>query len=80
MIKVLGLALFCSIAAVAIFLGITRSQPILWQMGCVILVFISLTVVAVKLFPKQLDSEESGEEGMRLVKHAVKRVMKADID
>jgi hypothetical protein len=80
MIKALGVIVFGLIACAAIFLGIERNQPIFWQMGGAILGVIVLMTLAVKLFPKQLDSEESGKEGMKVLKRAARKAMKEDFD
>jgi hypothetical protein len=80
MIKALGVIVFSLIAGAAIFLGIENNEPIFWQMGCAILGIIVLATLAVKLFPKQLDSEESGKEGMKVLKHVARKAMKKDLD
>ena len=80
MIKALGVVVFGLIGCAAIFLGIEHNQPVAWQMGCASLAIIAITALAVKLFPKQLDSAESGEEGMKVLKAMAKRAMKEDFE
>lgn len=80
MIKKFGLIFFTSIAVFFIWFGIKLDKDIGWQVGGGLLGVIILTVLAVKLFPKQLDSKESGEEGLKILKQVSKRAVKLSDD
>ena len=57
-----------------IYMGVSRDLPVAWQMGCSLLFIIFALTVGVKLFPQHLDSKESGEEALKVMKHAAKQI------
>ena len=72
MIKVFGLVLFTSIAVLFIVFGVVQNEPVGWQMGGFLLFVIIVITILVKLLPKQLDSAESGEKGIEVLRHTAK--------
>ncbi|WP_144394406.1 hypothetical protein [Pleionea sediminis] len=76
MIKALGLIICLSFAFFFIYLGVEREQYDAVWLGVGILVFTVIISICIKLFPKQLDSKESGEELKEVLKHTVKQGFK----
>jgi len=56
-----------------LYRGITENKPHEWQIGIFLLGLVAVAILCVKLFPKQFDSVESGEEGKKFLSHVAKK-------
>jgi uncharacterized membrane protein len=80
MIKALGILVFTLIGVAGIFLGVKMNEPVLWQMGGVVVFVVFLMVVLVKVFHRFFNSKEQGDEAMRVIKRTVKVAVKQGAD
>ena len=78
MIKAIGIGLFTLLALGMFAFGWLRHEPAAFGVGGMTLVFVAVLVLGSTVLRKWMDTKESGDVGMKVIRKAARQAVKGD--